>query len=455
MLVHEPITRWRSRLPSIRVVRRLLALLLVVPVLAGGLLGSPVGTARADELSDALAKQRAIEQQIRTQKSRVTELAKLQSSLSGQIASTRRSLATVNADLATVRRQVDQMMADIAVVQARYDDLVGQIKDLDAQLVQLRAEEALKVEQLAQQKAQLAARIRNTYDVDRRSMLELILSSASFTDLLAEAGYYLDIAAQDRALAAGIEHDQRVLAALGETIVATRAQTDQLRVDAAAEKTKLDAQLADLRQAQKQLEALEAETKRLLDAQRAAYARLSQNKAAAERVLAEARAAERALQRDIDELIARQYRLGRIPSVYNGTLEWPMSGTITQEFGCTGFSWEPPLGGCDHFHRGIDIAAPMYTPIKAAGPGTVVFAGPNPYDPYPKAWIVIIAHSTGLRTWYGHLDNATKPPTVREGDVVRPGEVIAYEGMTGRTTGPHLHWMVELDGDFVNPRLFL
>jgi murein DD-endopeptidase MepM/ murein hydrolase activator NlpD len=455
MLGHDPKTRRRNRRPNPRLARRFVALLLILPVLAGGLLAAPVQTARADELSDALAQQRALEQKIRTQKSRVAELARLQSDLSGQIASTRRSLATVNADLATVRRQVDHMIADIAIVQARYDDLVAQILDLDAQLIQLRAEEALKVEQLADRKAQLAARIRNTYDVDRTSMLELVLSSSSFTDLLAEAGYYLDIAAQDRALAAGIEQDQRVLAALGETIVATRAETDQLRLDAAAEKAKLDAQLADLRQAQKQLEALEAETERLLEAQRTAYARLSQNKAAAERVLAAARAAERALQKEIDEIVARQYRLGRIPSVYNGTLDWPMSGTITQEFGCTGFSWEPPLGGCAHFHRGIDIAAPMYTPIKAAGPGTVVFAGPNPYDAFPKAWIVIIAHSTELRTWYGHLDNATKPPTVREGDVVRQGEVIAYEGMTGRTTGPHLHWMVELEGDFVNPRLFL
>jgi murein DD-endopeptidase MepM/ murein hydrolase activator NlpD len=81
--------------------------------------------------------------------------------------------------------------------------------------------------------------------------------------------------------------------------------------------------------------------------------------------------------------------------------------------------------------------------------------GANPYDSNPKAWIVIIAHSVGLRTWYAHIDNYTYPPAVSLGQVVRAGQVIAYEGMTGRTTGPHLHWMVELEGDFVNPRMFL
>jgi murein DD-endopeptidase MepM/ murein hydrolase activator NlpD len=129
----------------------------------------------------------------------------------------------------------------------------------------------------------------------------------------------------------------------------------------------------------------------------------------------------------------------------------PVNGYISSYFG----GRPDPFSGHAARHTGIDIAAPMYAPIKAAGPGTVVFAGPNPYDPYPKAWIVIIAHSTGLRSWYAHVDNVTKPPPVRAGDVVRQGQVIAYEGMTGRTTGPHLHWMVELEGNFVNPRLFL
>ena len=82
----------------------------------------------------------------------------------------------------------------------------------------------------------------------------------------------------------------------------------------------------------------------------------------------------------------------------------------------------------------------------------MIWAGRSPYDP---AWIVIIAHSADLVSWYGHIDNNRHPPRVNEGDFVAKGDIIAYEGMTGWTTGPHLHWAVQLGGNWVNPRLFL
>ena len=146
------------------------------------------------------------------------------------------------------------------------------------------------------------------------------------------------------------------------------------------------------------------------------------------------------------------FKDGNIPAEYKGSFAWPMEGVVTQEFGCTGFGMEPPLGSCDHFHRGLDIAAPMYTPIRAAGHGKVVFVGKSPWDP---AWIVIIAHSQHLVSWYGHVDNKSHPPKVKEGQYVAKGQVIAYNGLTGWTTGPHVHWAVQMDETWVNPRLFL
>jgi murein DD-endopeptidase MepM/ murein hydrolase activator NlpD len=132
-----------------------------------------------------------------------------------------------------------------------------------------------------------------------------------------------------------------------------------------------------------------------------------------------------------------------------------MSGHVSQEYGCTGFSWEGPRGGCDHFHDGIDIVAPAGTPVRAAGDGRIVFVGYNPYDPPgDRAWIVTIDHGDGLVTWYAHL-RPVRPAGIWAGGRVDAGDVIGYEGNTGRSTGYHLHWAVQRNGAFVNPRRYV
>jgi len=305
---------------------------------------------------------------------------------------------------------------------------------------------------LKARRAILADRIRTAYDTDRTSMLETVLSSKDFTDIISEVGYQLDFAGQDRILADQIVQDQQVLAVMHRTVVDTQAQTDELHSLAAAQKALLDQQMADLAAAKAQLVKLEAQTKALLAAQQAQYATLAANKAKLTAALAAAAKAEAEIEALIRKLVLLALQQGGIPSQYSGSLVWPMPGVVTQNFGCTGFYLEPAYGSCAHFHRGIDIANQMYTPIRAAGPGKVIFAGRSPYD---TAWIVVIAHSSHLVSWYAHVDNNYHPPAVRAGQYVAQGQVIAYEGMTGNTTGPHLHWAVQLDNIWVNPRLFL
>ena len=131
-----------------------------------------------------------------------------------------------------------------------------------------------------------------------------------------------------------------------------------------------------------------------------------------------------------------------------------MSGNVTQNFGCTGFSWEPPQGDCPHFHSGIDIVAPEGTKVRASGAGVVAYIGWNYADGADPAWIVIVAHSEDLQTWYAHMRPAY-PGGIKAGSKVKAGQVIGYEGNTGHSTGAHLHWAVRFKGNFVNPRLFL
>ena len=67
---------------------------------------------------------------------------------------------------------------------------------------------------------------------------------------------------------------------------------------------------------------------------------------------------------------------------------------------------------------------------------------------------MILAHPSGIATWYAHM-TPNPPRGIRAGARVRAGQVIGYEGATGHATGCHLHWMVERNGAFMNPRLFL
>jgi murein DD-endopeptidase MepM/ murein hydrolase activator NlpD len=429
--------------------RTFLVLLLSLPLLAG-MLGTPVTT--GDDLSDALARQKALQQRIAEQKRQVQLLGLRQVGVRASIASTSRTLNGVNANLADVKKQIDTLSANIALTRASYKDLANQLTSIDGQLRALSNEEIRRANALYQRKQLLADRLQAAYSTGNTSLLETILTARSFDDVLSEVGYYLDVGTQDQALAQQITQDVRDIAALHQAVMGVRADTEELRGLVADEKKALDGELADLTAARNKLKALQSKAAAALAAERAAYNRLASNKQSLASAIRRATAAKAALAKKIDRLRAAQRNLGRIPSVYNGTLSWPMSGVISQEFGCTGVVEEPPGGGCLHFHEGIDIVAPYGTPIRASGPGTVLYIGWNYADGYDPAWIVIIAHSAGLETWYAHMQ-ADYP--VREGQSVGAGQVVGYEGNTGHSTGAHLHWAVRFNGAFVNPRLFV
>lgn len=436
---------------SRRLGQRAVLSLILLSSFGGVMLSSTPLPVSADSLSDAYARQKALQKLIAQQKAAIANLTASQAALSNRISNTKASLNEINANLLTVKIQIVGMVVDVARSQQAVDELEATSAQLDQQLADVQAEEATKQAELDASKALLASRIRESYDTDRTSTLETLLSSADFTDALTEVGYHLDFAQQDKLLVDQIVQDQQVLTVLQQNVQIARDQTNQLHDLAAASKATLDKQLADLAAARKQLAAMEAQTAALLSQQTSNYAKLQHDKAKLAASLALQLAEQKKLEALIAKLVAQALAKGGIPSIYNGTLAWPMSGRVTQEFGCTGFWAEPPLGNCAHFHRGIDIANAMDTPIYAAGPGKVIWAGRSPYDP---AWIVIIAHSSHLVTWYGHIDNSPGP-VVHAGQYVAKGQLIAYEACTGYCTGPHLHWAVQLDGNWVNPRLFV
>ena len=135
----------------------------------------------------------------------------------------------------------------------------------------------------------------------------------------------------------------------------------------------------------------------------------------------------------------------------NGAWTTPTVGELTQEFGPTSYWFEPArtYEGVyyRHFHEGIDIAHAKYTPVVAAAPGRVVWVGHLP----DGAMVVLIAHVGGFVSLYAHLDDRVAPPSVAAGDQVEQGQVIGAIGMTGMTTGAHLHFVVWRNGELIDP----
>jgi murein DD-endopeptidase MepM/ murein hydrolase activator NlpD len=430
--------------------------LLVIPLLIG-LFGGPASPVGADELSDARARQTALAQKLKDQKADVAKINAMQADLGSQIASTRRQLSGINADLASVKKSINSMIVKINVVKQNYLKLVAQSELLDTQLARVKLTEQRMRWHLNEQKELLAERLRLAYDTDRTSMLETFLSGGSFTDVLSEVSYTIDVGEQDRALAEQIVTDQDTLAAVHQTVVETRATTEELRAETARQRAKLNAQLRELKAAQKELKRLEAETARALAIQKRAYAKLAANKKNLAKAIAATNAAKAALSKRISNLVAQQYSLGNIPSQYNGQLQWPLKGTVTGEFGCSSYPGYSPGYGCEHFHNGIDIVSPAGcgAQIRAAGSGRVAYVGWNYADGSDPAWIVIIAHSANLTTWYAHMKANSFPGGIHAGSVVKTGQLIGYEASTGNSTGCHLHFMVESNGVWKNPRLFM
>jgi murein DD-endopeptidase MepM/ murein hydrolase activator NlpD len=138
----------------------------------------------------------------------------------------------------------------------------------------------------------------------------------------------------------------------------------------------------------------------------------------------------------------------------SGRIRLPVSrvvagATVTQGFGCTNLELEPFDALCPshHLHTGIDLAAPIGRDVHSATSGTVRLG----VDPEGAGLYVAVIVGRHVRVLYCHLSKFQ----VRNGDVVSPGQVVGQLGSTGKSTGPHVHFEVQVDGKPADPAAWL
>ncbi|MGA1624415.1 MAG: murein hydrolase activator EnvC family protein [Prochlorothrix sp.] len=276
------------------------------------------------------------------------------------------------------------------------------------------------------QQSQVAARLRWLQQQPRTQGLAVLLRSSNLSELLAQTQRLKRLYEADRHSLQGLQSQYQVLM---------------------QQRSTLEAQRNNLALVRQQLLAQRSQTELQVQAQEALTARLQTDRLALE-------AAQAQLERDsaaITQLIqsrspwnAPRSAPGAPPGLpRNGRLRYPVNGPISSNFG-----WrDHPVLGTRRLHAGMDFAVDYDTPIGAAAPGTVIAAGWQ--GGYGNA--VILDHGQGITTLYAHASALN----TREGDRVQAGQIIAWVGSTGLSTGPHLHFEVRENGEPVEPRTYL
>lgn len=348
-----------------------------------------------------------------------------------------RQAGVLTSQLSDVAQQVRDLQAGVDAQQARLAVLEGTLATARTRLASLERTIAAQTARLSRLRGQydialgrLERRVRDLYMTDGPDALSFVLGTASFADLLDNLELLGRIGRQDEEIAARVKHARDGVAdARRRTQV---ARSEAVRVEAAAESA-TDEQRGLVSR-------LVASRDALALAQREKRSTLASIQSDRSDVLAEIED----LEAQSEALAARiraaqQQSSGSSAPVVTGTgqLSWPVSGPVTSPFGVR---W-------GRMHEGIDIAVGTGTPVHAAAGGTVLYAGWM--EGYGN--LVVIDHGNGLSTAYGH--NSSLASSV--GQSVSVGQVIAYSGSTGHSTGPHVHFEVRVNGSPVDPLGYL
>lgn len=392
----------------------------------------------------AINEQKALQAELTRQQAQLAAFQREQANLAASLSSIATDIQAVGLQIDLAAKRLEDLTYQFVAAQGELRLYQMDITDLAGNLANVSADIDSSTIELSRREALLQDHLRTAYEQSQTSILEVLLSTDSFTRATSQLSYMLTLSDEDRLLAAEIRDRREALEKRRETLSLGHAALAALRDAAAARATSLNLEQQQLNAARIALEEKQRQLAEMQDARERDLLTTSLS----EEQLRQLVAAQKLLLAGQQALVDRlKVEASALDIAYRGRFEWPEHGdvVITQEFGRT--PWES-------FHTGLDMA--YYTPtcggpIYAAGDGVVLEDG-RPLAQYGDSAIgVVIGHSQRLQTNYWHLSREI----VTVGQQVHAGDVIGYEGMTGTATGCHLHFAVIFDGSPVNPRLYL
>ena len=369
----------------------------------------------------------------------------------------RAQLGSNLADAMAAQQQLKQSLQDNAaqqqVLQGKIAAVQAKIADLDGQIADAKRHEAILAQRIDAERAQLRELARAIYTAPESPLVRLA-EARSLSDLLSRIAD-LNVAGERAGdLKASLKND---LAAQQ----AERQREETAREEQVTLRDGLNKQMDELRNLERQQEDSVAKLQDKIDETRYEMARLSSQSTQLSQAIADMltqqqdaiiAAAMQAVWTQM-QLWAQANNVGQIATSAGHSTQYrfiwpePQAG-ISQPFGPSLLALEPPYGGYPHFHTGIDLVEPFGSAVYAADDGVVALVGSSSsgYGNY-----VVIAHSGGLDTLYGHLSTAL----VKVGQPVTQGTPVGLEGSSGYSTGAHLHFELRINQVPVNPAPYL
>jgi murein DD-endopeptidase MepM/ murein hydrolase activator NlpD len=360
----------------------------------------------------------------------------------GQQVNNQRQLQNIQAQIHDAQTQINtlyalikQLNAQIAAQQALITQTQNKIFDLDRQIRFKQADLTRVQADVAIRDQLLGQRIRYEDSHGPINYIELVLTASTFNDLVNRMIAAQQIAASDRSLLNQLDIEHAQMQQAQEDLNTQRSQVAALLLQQQSEQADLEKNKSTQQQALQMAAELEVQ----LQAQ---YAQVE-----AQRAKIDAQVAQLMQQYD-----AAAEKAGG----GSGAFEWPVPACtfacITQGFGCSTFYLEVYDPNCPYphkIHTGIDIAGPYLTQVVAADTG-VVYEYPGSIG-YGN--MILMIHGNGYSTVYGHLDHYA--PGLQNGEIVPRGTTIAFEGSTGWSTGPHLHFEIRVNDVYKDPCIWL